>query len=212
MNKAKQFKIALFLCLGLASCHHKENLQIPETKVVEGTFYVDIYEEGEIEAINSINISSPNIPWRFGNLKISAIVDDGKQLLTVTENGFGKRSEFSDFESRNRGIFGVRAHNVNDKTGKLATIGAVTVDEDIMAITDAGVVIRTHVDEVPVYNRSASGVRVIRISEGNKVAKMTFTDREDDEEEIEAVEGEAVAQEAQTEGAPEAGPEAPKAE
>ena len=45
MNKAKQFKIALFLCLGLASCHHKENLQIPETKVVEGTFYVDIYDE-----------------------------------------------------------------------------------------------------------------------------------------------------------------------
>ncbi len=142
----------------------------------------------------------------------AVIVDEGKQLLTVTENGFGKRSEFSDFESRNRGIFGVRAHNVNDKTGKLATIGAVTVDEDIMAITDAGVVIRTHVDEVPVYNRSASGVRVIRISEGNKVAKMTFTDREDDEEEIEVVEGEAVAQEAQTEGAPEAQSEAPKAE
>ena len=81
-----------------------------------------------------------------------------------------------------------------------------------MAITDAGVVIRTHVDEVPVYNRSASGVRVIRISEGNKVAKMTFTDREDDEEEIEAVEGEAVAQETQTEGTPEAQSEEPKAE
>ena len=111
----------------------------------------------------------------------AVIVDDSKYLLTVTENGFGKRSSFDDFESRNRGIFGVRAHNITDKTGRLATIGAVTEDEDIMAITDAGVVIRTHVDEVPVYNRSASGVRVMRIAEGAKVAKMTFTSRENEE-------------------------------
>ncbi len=127
----------------------------------------------------------------------AVIVDESKQLLTVTENGFGKRSEFSDFESRNRGIFGVRAHNITDKTGKLATIGSVTIDEDIMAITDAGVVIRTHVDEVPVYNRSASGVRVIRISEGNKVAKMTFTDREVDEEVAEVADATEVASEAE---------------
>ncbi|MBQ8739352.1 MAG: DNA gyrase subunit A [Clostridia bacterium] len=113
----------------------------------------------------------------------AVIVDETKQLLTVTENGFGKRSEFSDFEARNRGIFGVRAHNISDKTGKLATIGAVTEEDDIMAITDGGVVIRTHVSEVPVYNRSASGVRVMRIAEGSKVAKMTFTAREDDEAE-----------------------------
>ena len=116
----------------------------------------------------------------------AVIVDETKQLLTVTENGFGKRSEFSDFEARNRGIFGVRAHNISDKTGKLATIGAVTEDDDIMAITDGGVVIRTHVSEVPVYSRSASGVRVMRIAEGSKVAKMTFAAREDDEAEGEA--------------------------
>ena len=112
----------------------------------------------------------------------AVIVDETKKLLTVTENGFGKRSEFSDFESRNRGIFGVRAHNISDKTGTLATIGAVSEDEDIMAITDAGVVIRTPVSEVPVYNRSASGVRVMRIADGTKVAKMTFTDAVDEEE------------------------------
>ena len=121
----------------------------------------------------------------------AVIVDETKKLLTVTENGFGKRSEFSDFEAKNRGIFGVRAHNLSDKTGKLATIGAVSEEDDIMAITDAGVVIRTHVDEVPIYNRSASGVKVMRIADGNKVAKMTFTAREDDEELPEMTEGEA---------------------
>ena len=136
------------------------------------------------------------------------IVDETKQLLTVTENGFGKRSDFSDFEPRNRGIFGVRTHNVTDKTGMLAAIGAVDEDEDIMAITDAGVVIRTPVHEVPVYNRTASGVRVMRVADGTKVAKMTFTDATDEEEEVtENAEG-TVAENAEnaevvtTEGAP----------
>ena len=81
MNKTKLSLIAAMLvCVGLASCNKKTKQQVPEAVVEQGTFYIDIYEEGEIEAINSINIASPNIPWRFGNLKISAIVNDGKQV------------------------------------------------------------------------------------------------------------------------------------
>ena len=79
MNKTKLSLIAATL-LALVGCGKKTTQQVPEAKVEQGTFYVDIYEEGEIEAINSINIASPNIPWRFGNLKISAIVNDGKQV------------------------------------------------------------------------------------------------------------------------------------
>lgn len=81
MNKTKLIlTAAMLLCIGVTSCGKKSTQQVPEAKVEQGTFYIDIYEEGEIEAINSINIASPNIPWRFGNLKISAIVDDGKQV------------------------------------------------------------------------------------------------------------------------------------
>lgn len=81
MNKTRLSLIAtMFVCVGLASCNKKTAQQVPEAVVEQGTFYIDIYEEGEIEAINSINIASPNIPWRFGNLKISAIVNDGKQV------------------------------------------------------------------------------------------------------------------------------------
>ena len=83
MNKTKLILIAsTLLCIGMTSCGKKSTLQVPEAKVEQGTFFIDIYEEGEIEAINSINIAAPNIPWRFGNLKISAIVDDGKQVQT----------------------------------------------------------------------------------------------------------------------------------
>lgn len=72
---------ALLLLAGLlGSCDSKATHQVPEAKVEQGTFYIDIYEEGEIEAINSINVSSPNIPWRFGNLKIADIIIDGTEV------------------------------------------------------------------------------------------------------------------------------------
>ena len=89
---------------------------------------------------------------------------------------------------RNRGIFGVRAHNINEKTGKLASIGVVTDDKDIIAITNEGVVIRTSVSEIPVYNRSATGVKVMKLDKNAKIAKMSFTDSEKEEEVSEVAE------------------------
>ena len=64
-----------------SSCKKEEKAQeVPVAKVQEGTFYLEMYEEGEIEAINSINLSSPTIPWRYGNLKITQIVKDGTEV------------------------------------------------------------------------------------------------------------------------------------
>jgi HlyD family secretion protein len=62
------------------SCSKKETQEVPVSKVKKGTFYIDVYENGEIQAIQSINISSPNISWRYGSLKISQIVKDGSEV------------------------------------------------------------------------------------------------------------------------------------
>ena len=81
MNNTKLSLVAaMLLCIGIVGCGKKTTQQVPEAKVEKGIFYIDIYEEGEIEAINSINVASPNMPWRFGNLKISDIVDDGTEV------------------------------------------------------------------------------------------------------------------------------------
>ncbi|MDD2476973.1 MAG: efflux RND transporter periplasmic adaptor subunit [Dysgonamonadaceae bacterium] len=73
--------VLLFICvLNLWACNKKEVQQVPYTKVVKGTFYIDLYEVGEIEAVNSTNISSPMISWRYGNLKITQIVKDGEEV------------------------------------------------------------------------------------------------------------------------------------
>ena len=107
MNRTKLTKsLAILLLIGgmLIACNKKTSLQVPEAKVEQGTFYIDIYEEGEIEAINSINISSPNIPWRFGNLKISNIVTDGAEVKAgdtlITFDPSEVRKAIFDYEER----------------------------------------------------------------------------------------------------------------
>ena len=118
-----------------------------------------------------------------------ALVEEGKKLLTMTEHGFGKRADFDEFRSmKNRGGHGVACHKISDKTGSLAAIAAVAEDDDIMIITDDGTIIRTPVEGIPVYSRTAGGVIVMRPSEGAKV--MTFS-RTEKEEEIEKLAEEA---------------------
>lgn len=100
----KSLAMLLLVAGSLASCNKKVAQQVPEASVEQGTFYIDIYEEGEIEAINSINISSPNIPWRFGNLKISNIVNDGAEVKVgdtiITFDPSEVRKAIFDYEER----------------------------------------------------------------------------------------------------------------
>ncbi len=118
-----------------------------------------------------------------------AKVEEGKKLCTITENGFGKKTEFHDFRlMKHRGGFGVIAHNITEKTGKLAGIMAVSEDDDIMMITDGGIVIRTPVADISTYSRSASGVIVMRLDENQAIANFTKVPHEDIVEDEEAAE------------------------
>ncbi len=115
-----------------------------------------------------------------------ALVDDTKKLLTVTENGFGKRTEFEDFRlMKNRGGSGVICHNVTEKTGDLAGIIAVDETDDVMMITDAGTIIRTPARDVSVYSRSASGVIMMRVDDEQKIANITKVVHDDEIEQLE---------------------------
>lgn len=97
---------AMLCCVGTlaVSCGKKAETQVPEARVTKGTFYIDIYEEGEIDAVNSINIASPNIPWRFGNLKISNIVTDGDEVqagdTVIAFDPSEVRKSILDYEDR----------------------------------------------------------------------------------------------------------------
>ncbi len=110
----------------------------------------------------------------------AVLVEDDKKLITITENGFGKRSDFDEFACHNRGGKGVCCHNITDKTGPLASIASVSEDDDIMLMTDSGTMIRMTVGEIPVYRRSAGGVIVMRTSDETRVASFTVIAKEEE--------------------------------
>ena len=111
------------------------------------------------------------------------VVEEGKDLLCITENGFGKRSPFDDFRlMKNRGGYGVTCYNLTDKSGILTGIAAVDDNDDIMMITDSGTIIRTPVSGVPSRSRSAGGVIVMRLGEDQKLVNFTTTPHADESE------------------------------
>ena len=122
--------------------------------------------------VRGINLRGDD--YVVGALAIDAEGED-RNLLTMTEYGFGKRTEFSEFRTMaNRGTMGFRCHNVTEKTGRLIGIASVSDGDDIMAITDSGTLIRTHASDVSTYSQYASGVIVMRLSEGQKCASFTL--------------------------------------
>ena len=113
-------------------------------------------------------------------------VDDTKTMLSVTENGMGKRTSFSDFrEMKHRGGKGVVCHNITEKTGKLASIITVADDDDIMLITDEGTIIRTSVSSVNVYSRTATGVILMRLADGSKINNVARLEKAEEIEKLE---------------------------
>ena len=147
--------------------------------------YAVRFHEDKVKIVGRTARGVRGIDLREGDMVCGAvIVDETKKLLTITENGYGKKSEFSEFEPRNRGILGVIVHNINYKTGKLASVSCVDENKDVMVITNEGTIIRTATDVIPTYKRSTTGVRVMRLDEGAVVANTTLVDKEDEDEEL----------------------------
>ncbi len=147
--------------------------------------YAARFHENKVSIVGRTARGVRGIDLREGDIVCGAvIVDDTKKLLTITEKGFGKKSEFSEFEPRNRGIMGVIIHNITDKTGLLAGVACVSDEDDVMIITDEGVIIRTDSSEIPTYKRSTTGVKVMKLNDNQIVANMTLVAKEDEEENI----------------------------
>ena len=119
-----------------------------------------------------------------------AIEPDSKEdVLVLSENGYGKRTDLEEYRITNRGGKGVKTINVTDKTGKLISIQAVTDDNDLMIINRSGLTIRTSADQIRVAGRATQGVKVIDLREGDSIASVTAVPKTEEDENIEGVEG-----------------------
>ena len=128
------------------------------------------------------------IKLREGDFVVGvAIADENKQLITLTENGFGKRNRFDSYTAHNRGTSGVICQKLTEKTGALAGIATVGENDDIMIITEDGTIIRTPVNGIPVYEgNNTTGVIIMRLAENNRI--ISFAATKSDEEEAAEIE------------------------
>ena len=112
-----------------------------------------------------------------------------RQVLAISENGYGKRSDPLEYRQTARGAKGVRTLNITEKTGPLVGLKNVTDEDDLMIITRSGLTIRQHVDKIRVAGRATQGVRLINIKEGDAIAAVSVVARSEDEEGAAPAEG-----------------------
>lgn len=157
------------------------------------------FHESDIRPVGrtAMGVKAMNLP--DGAMLVAlTVVKAGDEILTVTSNGYGKRSDVADYPLQGRAGKGVRAGVFNDKTGSLVGLKVIPADMDVMMITGGGVIIRVQADEISKIGRATQGVRIMKLKGENvSVMAIALTPHEEDEEEI--VEGEEGTAEGATE-------------
>ena len=145
-------------------------------------------EEDKVRAMSRSAHGVRAIKLRAGDYVVSmARVRNGATLLTVTDKGYGKRTEISGYKVQNRGGYGLKNYKVGEEKGYICGIKVVDESDDIILISSDGVIIRIRCEDIRVMGRYAAGVRVMKVSDENKVVSFTRAER-DEEAEVEAVE------------------------
>ena len=107
---------------------------------------------------------------------------EGAYILAVTEKGYGKKTLLSEYRLTSRGAKGVSTINITERNGKLVSLRSVNGDEDLLIVTDAGIVIRISLENVAVYGRNTQGVRLINVDDDCAVSSVTVLMKEEEEE------------------------------
>ncbi|HRN41817.1 MAG TPA: DNA gyrase subunit A [Vicingus sp.] len=135
-------------------------------------------------------VSLPENGEVIGMITVTDAVNEN--ILVVSENGYGKRSDIEDYRVTNRGGKGVKTINITEKTGDLISIKNVTDNDDLMIINKSGIVIRLAVKDLRVMGRATQGVRLINLRNGDSIAAVTRVDHSDEEEVILDEEGNVI--------------------
>ena len=180
----------------------REGDQLIDAKLTSGSAEVLIaardgkairFNENTVRPIGRVGAGVRGISIEEGDAVVGMICiepDSKQDVLVLSENGYGKRTDLDEYRITNRGGKGVKTINITEKTGKLISIQAVTDDNDLMIINRSGLTIRTSVSQIRVAGRATQGVRVINLREGDAIASvMAVPASEEPEENPEVAEG-----------------------
>ena len=144
------------------------------------------FDEADVRAMGRTAVGVRGIRLREGDYVIGAArADAGKTVLSITENGYGKRTPIEEYRITNRGGMGIRNYMVTDKTGPVVGMKVVDGTEDLLLVTAAGILIRTPVENIRVAGRATQGVIVMRFKEeGDRVISLALADPEEKEQPV----------------------------
>ncbi len=145
------------------------------------------FDEDDVRPMGRAAMGVRGIHLREGDRVIgAAAAGEGGMVLSVTENGYGKRTPVEEYfrggETQKRGGYGMKNYQVTDKTGPVAAMKIVDGTEDILMVSDDDVIIRTDVGSVSVYGRSTQGVRLMRLNDGARLISIATTEKEAEDE------------------------------
>ena len=142
------------------------------------------FDETDVRAMGRTAVGVRGIRLREGDYVVGAArAEAGKTVLSITERGYGKRTPVEEYRITSRGGLGIRNYMVTEKTGPIVGIKVVDGQEDLLLMTQAGILIRTAVDSIRIAGRATQGVIVMRFKEeGDHVISMALADRETEKE------------------------------
>ena len=139
------------------------------------------FDENDVRPMGRDAVGVRGIRLREGDYVVGAArAAEGRTVLSITEKGFGKRTPVEEYRITNRGGLGIKNYMVTEKTGPIVGVKVVDGSEDLLLVTQAGILIRTHVDAIKQCGRSTQGVIVMRFKEeGDKVISLALAEREE---------------------------------
>ena len=157
-----------------------------ENDVVIGTYngMAIRFNEKDVRSMGRVTRGVKAITLRNGDYIVGmCLASEDTQLLAVSELGYGKRTDLSEYRVQSRGGVGIKTYKCSDVTGNVVSVTTVKDDEDIMMITSEGVIIRIPASGISTIGRSTKGVRLMRLKDGVKVVSIGITEHEEPEEE-----------------------------
>ena len=140
-----------------------------------------VFDETDVRAMGRTAVGVRGIRLREGDYVVGAArAQAGKQVLSITENGFGKKTPVEEYRITNRGGLGIKNYSVTEKTGGVVGVKVVDGSEDLLLVPRAGILIRTPVADIRSTGRATQGVIVMRFKEeGDQVISMALAEHED---------------------------------
>ncbi len=154
------------------------------------------FNEETVRATNRAASGVKGIRVAEGEKAIGLVVVDGEEdeITVVTENGFGKRTPTSDFKIKGRNGKGVKYMNITEKSGRPVSLASSTPDDDLIIITDKGMIIRTYLKDISLIGRDTQGVKLIKLNEGHLVSTIAIVPHQEEQPDEELNEEEQIAE------------------